>query len=459
MSRGTLLWTPYPYNAGFCITDDTDAAEFPSVKSVYDLLSSLGIRATKTVWAFSPSEPCGIPATPDSTLRGITLEDEQYATYCRSLHDTGFEIALHGASAGNNRRERIVEAFGIMETYFDGSPTYICHSKNADNIYWEEKTAPTPLLRRLLRLYSHHACSGEIPESPYFWGDICSRKVRQIRLFRTRNTNTLAANPSMPYYDPTKPMVRGWFSATKRSFHDCTTPEALAKLRTENGLTVLYQYMHRYADPATGAILGTFREDAERLAEAADIWKGTTGDIMDRLRRLHGVFIAYRDCSTWIINGSSAAVEDLQIVLPAGRTVTHCSTDHRLESNRLVLRTVAPGQVVYLRFDAPVSFTGKRCAQAPASGRVRFDAGGGTIAATLVEPTPSSESPGTFRIEYHDGFMGEEAFSLAGGGEILRLFAGQFYIIAREIVVKGRSLKAESYLGAKEIPLEDHANW
>jgi len=453
MSRGRVLWTPFPYNAGFCITDDTDAAELRSVESVYDLLNSLGIRSTKTVWAFSPSEPCGIPATPDSTLRGITLEDERYLAYCKRLHGAGFEIALHGASAGNNRRERIVEAFTLMKEHFGGCPTYICHSKNADNIYWEEKTAPTPALRRLLKLYSRHSCSGEIPDSPYFWGDICRREVRQIRLFRTRNTNTLAANPSMPYFDPARPMVRSWFGATKRSFHDCTTPEALEKLRRKHGLTVLYQYMHRYADPTTGAILGTFREDAERLAAATDIWKGTTGEVMERLRSMHGVFVAYRERNAWIVNASGATIDRLQLELPTGTKALDCPVGHDIESNRLVLRSVAPGEIVRITFDASVSFAGKRCARLPASGRIRFEFGGGRVHASLTESAP------TFRTEYDDDMTGEGVLSRAGTMESLRLFAGQFYIIAREIMLKGRSMNAERYLGAREIPLEDHANW
>ncbi len=33
-----LLWSPFPYKAGICITDDTDAATFGQVKSVYDYL-------------------------------------------------------------------------------------------------------------------------------------------------------------------------------------------------------------------------------------------------------------------------------------------------------------------------------------------------------------------------------------------------------------------------------------
>ncbi len=52
-----VLWAPWPYRAGLCITGDTDAADLPSVRAVYDHLRTLGLRATKTVWPFRPTGP------------------------------------------------------------------------------------------------------------------------------------------------------------------------------------------------------------------------------------------------------------------------------------------------------------------------------------------------------------------------------------------------------------------
>ncbi len=103
--KAKLVWPPHPYRAGFCITDDTDAATFEQVKAVYDYLLSRNFRTTRTVWAFKPMDRCGVPPIPDSALRGITLEDRRYLEYCKTLHERGFEICLHGASAGNNTRE------------------------------------------------------------------------------------------------------------------------------------------------------------------------------------------------------------------------------------------------------------------------------------------------------------------------------------------------------------------
>src|SRR5262249_22313029 len=151
--------------------------------------------------------PCGIPALPESIQRGVTLEDPEYARYCDTLSQAGFEICLHGASAGNNRRERTARALELVAARFGRPGTYICHAKNAENPYWHERVAPRGPAQRLLGLASRYRCSGEDPASPYYWGDLCRSEVKQIRLFRTRNVNTLAENPSMPYHDPEKPYV------------------------------------------------------------------------------------------------------------------------------------------------------------------------------------------------------------------------------------------------------------
>ena len=149
MRTAKVIWAPYPYRAGFCVTDDTDAATLESVKAVYEFLSTVGLRTSKTIWAFKPSEPCGIPPLPESIQRGITCEDPDYLRYCQRLRERGFEICLHGASAGNNVRARTIAAFEVLERHFGRAGTYVCHAKNAENIYWHEKVAPPGPMRWL----------------------------------------------------------------------------------------------------------------------------------------------------------------------------------------------------------------------------------------------------------------------------------------------------------------------
>lgn len=463
MTAARLLWTPWPYRAGFCITDDTDAADLRSVRIVYDVLRSLNLRTTKTVWPFEPEEPCGIPATPASTLRGITLQDPDYLEYCRGLARDGFEIALHGASAGNNRRERIVQAFELLEREFGNSGTYICHSKNADNIYWEEKVAPNARLRIMLRLYSRHRAFGEVEGSPYFWGDICREKVRRIRLFRTLKTDTLAVNPSMPYYEESKPYVRGWFAATKRSFHDCTSAAALNRLARSNGLTVLYQYMHRYADPVRDEVLPEFWKDAERLAADERILVDTTQRLMDRLAAMHGIFIGWRDGSCTIFNTNETDVLDLQIELPSGVRLSRSHGGVEEHGSILRVRRIPARDTLRLGFNAPIRFSGRRTFEfdhaghgSAGFGHGRFHANVGTEAWKVEGETLA---PSRYRLVFNNGLDEIRPMSRAPHMELFRLFIGQVRIILRELASGKRSLRTETYLGEEERPMEDHANW
>lgn len=458
MEANTLrpLWPPAPFRAGFCITDDTDAATLERVRAVYDLLDALGIRASKTVWAFAPAEPCGIPALPDSIRRGITLEDTAYTDYCARLAERGFEICLHGASSGNNRRERTAAALELIERRFGPAGTFICHAKNAENPYWHEKVAPRGPVQWALGLASRYRCSGEDPASPYFWGDLCLDKVRHIRLFRTRDTNTLARSPGMPYFDPGKPYVPGWFAATKRSFHDCTSEAALRDLVEAGGLCVLYQYMHRYADAGGRAVDPVFRADAERLAAADAIWKETTSRIMERLRLIQGVFLARRGGIVLVMNANDAPVTALQI---AGNAGPYGETPRaRRAGGVVVVDRIEPGAFVPLLVPRGVPISARHEVRVDAGGRGRRDFGAGTIDVDLGPGATGSNAP-ALRVTFRPGFEKLRPFSIADTFECYRRLAEQLSIIGREVLFKGRSLDSRRFLGADTITLEDHSKW
>ena len=459
ITRGRLLWTPYPWKAGFCITDDTDAADMESVRIVYDLLRDLNLPTTKTVWPLLPVEPSGIPPTPPSTLEGITLEDPVYRAYCQELGRSGFEIALHGASAGNNVRSRTIEAFSILQNEFGDGGTFICHSKNAENIYWEENCTSNPAERMLLRLFSRHKAFGEDEGSPYFWGDISLEKVSQIRLFRTRSTNTLSVNPSMPYYDEAKPYVRSWFSATKRSFHDCTTPEALDRLVTENGLTVLYQYMHRYARKEERKVAEIFQQDAERLANDSRVLVAPTSRMMERLRHIQGLFVGHRGDHLYLINTNSLPLDDVQIELPSSITL------HRSEATDAVNVHSEPGLVrvesipaegtIVLPLSSPITISSRRSFRFDSSGRGEHDVGHGTFRATLTKENERVR----WELLFPSGLEGLRPMSRIDEGERRRLFYAQAGIILRELIRGNRHLNYQKFLGNAVRPLEDHQNW
>ncbi len=459
-----LAWAPFPHRAGFCITDDTDAADLESVRIVYDLLGTLGLRTTKTVWVRRPTEPCGIPALPASIQRGVTLEDPAYLGYCRRLDETGFEIALHGASAGNNRRERVAEAFAFMDRHFRPAHTYICHAKNAENPYWQEKVVARGPLRPLVALYAgRHRCSGEDPASPYFWGDLCRERVRYVRLLRTARLDTLAANPSMPYFEREKPWVRGWFSATKRSFGDATSVEALDALESGGGACVLYQYLSRYADVATGTVTPAFRAGAERLATRPAIWVDTASRVLDRLRLMQGVFVAARGHAAWLVNANSDEVAGLQLVTRAPPSWPP-PPGVRAAGESVLVERIGAGSMLRVPFAESIVARGRRAIALDerlggrlgfGHGEVFVNAGDAPWRVSAAMTVP----PRSHLLAFAPGLDELRPMSRACDAELAALHLAQAGIILREILFKGRGLDSNRWLGAETIELEDQQRW
>jgi hypothetical protein len=349
-----------------------------------------------------------------------------------------------------------------MAREFRPAPTYVCHAKNADNPYWQEKTVAKGPLRWMLELYARgHHCSGEDPESPYFWGDVCRDRVRYIRLLRTAEIDTLSVNPSMPYHEAEKPYVRHWFSATKRSFRDCTTAAALDGLERSRGACVLYQYLCRYADPRHG-VAPAFRAGLERLSSRPAIWVDTAGVLLDRLRRMQAVWLAARGRDVWVVNAGDDTVRDVQVLAPTpaadpppGVTVT--ATGVRIDELR-------PGTMVPLRFADPAAAAGRRVLPLDPRGRGRGDFGHGVTyvnAGDVEWPVDSGDviAPRSVDTVFAAGLEGLRPRSRALDRELSLLFAGQAAILAREFLFKGRPVDLDRWLAQDTIALEDHDRW
>ncbi len=416
MIKLKLLWTEYPYKAGFTITDDTDAATLQQVKAVYDFLLEKNFRITKTVWAFPPTEPCGIPATPDSTLRGVTLQNEQYLEYIKKLDSNGFEISLHSATAGNNSRQNLLEAFKLNEKLFNKSRTFICHSKNAENIYWEEKTTNLFPFRQLLAFLSKNKNYGEVESSKYFWGDICKEKIDYIRLLRVRDTNTLKQNPSMPYHDKNKPYVNYWFSATKRRIADCATPNALNKLISQNGLTILYQYLHRYADPDTLKLNDDFVNAINAISSNKEIQVAPVQQLLHRLKALKHITVKKSSKGYCITNESNISLNNLQFEVSGAPNLEISDVNSFIDNNVLVIPVLASKESITICSPERLNFAN-------------------------LKHTHREKQKLPILEEYN-------------------LLISQVWIVVREILFKGRSLNSQKYLDAnKTIKLENHDNW
>jgi hypothetical protein len=465
VTHARIIWPPYPYEAGFCITDDPDASTLAQTRTVYDYLMKKSFVTTKAVWAFEPEMRCGIPPIPDSALRGITLADPNFASYCKELHHNGFELCLHGASAGNNTRERTLEAFRLFSEYYGSSDTFICHSKNSDNIYWEEKTTSLFPFGSLLSFYSEHKCQGEIASSPYYWGDLCNSKINQIRLYRTRCCNTLKHNPSMPYYDSRKPLVNGWFSATKRALADCADENELNQLKKENGLTVLYQYLHRYAIPETNTLNEHFVRSVDRVSGDSKILVRTVSAVMKRLRQIQCIFVVFHEKSFWLINLNDEAIDNLQIVSERPLTAERQDDNVVNEGCLLVIKNLPGNSMKHVRVSDHIAFSCRNSVRMNTKRQITFALPFGVLLVNLSENDWRTADrriipDGSFSLKTQYSGTGIPLFSTLSIREELGLISDQFGLIAREVILKGRSLNVEKYLdSSREIPMENHDNW
>jgi hypothetical protein len=235
----------HPYRFGFSIVDDTDQARLETVKPVYDLLTRLGLRTTKTVWPFR----CDDPGNPNSEAH--TMEDASYAEWVRALSQDGFEIAIHGASAESNPRAKTIRGLDRFERVVGYLPSvHINHDQNRDNLYWGAARFDSPAIRASVlcaKGKSRRSFVGHRAGSVFFWGDFCQKHIRYSRnMTFTGVINLRTVNPTMPYRDERRPLVRRWFSscdaATPRRFVDLLSTENLERLQDERGICILYTH-------------------------------------------------------------------------------------------------------------------------------------------------------------------------------------------------------------------------
>jgi hypothetical protein len=235
-----------PYQFAFTIVDDTDHAQLENVRPIYNLLRDLKIFITKTVWPLHCDDPH------NSDYKSHTLEDLDYAGWVRNLYEEGFEIALHGASAGSNSRSKTLRGLEKFELLLGKSPElHVNHANNRDNLYWGIDRFDSHLVRftiSVLKGRSRSIYKGHSPESEYFWGDIFSQKLRYCRnLSFVNQINSTKLNPTMPYFDPKRPYVKRWFSscdaADPERFVKLLSPRNVDCLQEQGGVCIIYTHL------------------------------------------------------------------------------------------------------------------------------------------------------------------------------------------------------------------------
>lgn len=467
------VWLPGFYEMGMAITDDPDNGSFDQFKTMYDFLKHLRLPTTRAMWVYEPTEATGTPALPIKFF-GPVLTEKKCLDYCKMLHANGFEICLHGASSGNNSRERMINALEYLEKEIGPAITYICHSKNAENLYWDGKCVNSRLFSTFLKLYINNACFGEVEGSNYFWGDLCKNKIQFIRLFRTRRVNTLAFNPSMPYHDLHKPYVNYWFSATKGYLSRLLEPKEIDRLCNEHGASIMYQYLHKYVNNK-GVIDPLVKTALERIASDSRIFFRPASVVLTRLKQFHLLFIVGYKGKVYVINASKKQVESMQLNLETTEKInTAVQTDISINGQKALIGSIQGLSVRQIhnvdKWNLPPSPPLKMHGDI-----AELDFPGGTIVANLsAEPI---RLPGVFlrlsgnnlALELLQGFSVKvfyrnkeferlEILKTLSPTEERRLYWGQAKILLREHLFLGRKLSVAEYL-KKTGEIEEQSNW
>jgi hypothetical protein len=228
----------------FSIFDDTDLSVPGNFEAVYDLLGSLGMRTTKSVWPATGADlqPRG--------WQGSTCDDPEYLRTILRLQQAGFEVAYHNSYFEGLPRGRVEEGLERFKSLFGSYPSCMAnHAESSEAIYWgydRVSGGVKALYRLLLRRFGTNPHQGHIPGSPHFWGDLCQQRIRYVRNFVFGDIDTLAACPMMPYHDPLRPFVQGWFAASNgQRLPNCLkliTERNQDRLESSGGACIVYTH-------------------------------------------------------------------------------------------------------------------------------------------------------------------------------------------------------------------------
>ncbi|MCB1625302.1 MAG: hypothetical protein KDI32_11995 [Pseudomonadales bacterium] len=286
-----MIW-PGGKTFAFSIFDDTDLAVPGNVEDVYEILGSLGLRTTKSVW------PICAPGQPPRGPEGSTCEDPEYLRFVLDLQRAGFEIGYHNSSHSGVGRGDVIRALDRFRELFGHDPDCMSnHLVNPEAIYWGPDRLSYPLRALYTAFRSRRPIAyrgGHVPESPHFWGDICQQRIRYVRNFVFADIQTQLACPAMPYFDPMRPMVRAWFTSTYASswpdFERVMSEANQDRLEASGGLCILYTHFgHRFHDRATGRAQPRFAE------------------LMRHLARKNGWFVPVRELLDYVVSQQGVA--------------------------------------------------------------------------------------------------------------------------------------------------------
>jgi len=270
----------------FTVFDDPDGQSLPAGRMVYEFLHQHGLCTTKAIW---PIRGRGEP--PDE---GDTCETPAYREWVQQLQSLGFEIALHNATYETSRREDTLRGLDKFVEYFGSNPkSFAQHYNCQEGIYWGDSRL-TGLRRATYNLLTlglnRNVSFGHLLDHDYFWGDLCTARIKYVRNLGCQGINTLSSCPMIPYHDPLRPYVNFWFSCSEGT--NCNDFVNLLnrqqELVEEGGCCLAYTHFgHGYV--RNGQLNSKFCRAIERLA-TADGWFVPVSTILDFL-------LAQKNCS------------------------------------------------------------------------------------------------------------------------------------------------------------------
>jgi len=290
VSTGFDVAPAWPNGArfAFSIFDDTDKTTLENGPPVYDLVTDLGLRITKSVWPVAPDGP--------ARTGGTTCDDPGYVAWVQQLQEVGHEIGFHNASDHPSVRATTHRALDRFAELFGGPPRIGAdHVGNHEAVYWGPKrltgvrSQAYALGMQVTRPY-RTTTSGEVPDSEYFWGDLLRDRIDYWRNFTFRGIDTLRACPQLPYHDPARPYVNWWFASshapTVDAFVAMFTPERLDELEESGGACIAYTHFGmRFAPDGTvdRRVAATLEDIARRNG-----WFAPVSDVLDHIRAQRG---------------------------------------------------------------------------------------------------------------------------------------------------------------------------
>jgi hypothetical protein len=276
----------FPDHCGFAFTifDDTDFSTVENTRPVYDFLSDLGMRTTKSVWP--------LPSIPQACIRGETLQNPEYLGFVQGIKQKGFEIALHNVRNFDSPRDMVCSGLETFRERLGEYPrTHTNHAENRDNLYWGPERMSDGVLRLVFRVAdaarARPTSEGHVAGSSYFWGDICRERLSYVRSFSFREINLDRISPTLPYYDPERPFVNFWFTSSEgadvKSFCKTVAEPEQDRLEQEGGVCIMYSHLSQ-GFCSSGRINQRFRELMTRMAQKKG-WFVPVVTLLDHLQK------------------------------------------------------------------------------------------------------------------------------------------------------------------------------